>query len=195
MQHPQVRQRLNRRNLRRPTGPRHEGGFIVGLLLGVMVASIIAIVAYDQYSISSRKTRIETAVSQITTITASAQKVFGPDNQFGDVTTAIAVQANVVPASLRIAGTGTAQNTYDGAITFTPDSITAANDSLAMGYAHVRRADCYEIVGQVQRLYRRIVVGATTVKPNDGVLDVSALGTACDSSATSDLTFVFGRSQ
>lgn len=170
-----------------------RGISIMSVLLGLVIAALVAVVAFNQFSDAQRKTRIEAATGDISAIISEAQKTYGAANQYGAVTTAIAVQGGVVPTRLRVAGTNTAQNKYNGAITLAPATITTANDSLALGYANVRREDCQDLVIAVEPQTRGITVAGTDVKANDGALVLATLGTQCDSAANVDLIFRFGR--
>lgn len=176
---------------RRPNAQR--GVSIISVLLGLVISASVVAVVFQQFQDSQRKARIEAATSEVATMIAEAQKTYGTANQFGAVTTAIAVQGGVVPARLRIAGTNTAQNKYNGAITFAPATITTANDSLTIGYANVTNVDCQDLVLSMAPLTRRVNVGAAAVKPNDAPVNVATLATACDATPTAAIQFTIGR--
>lgn len=182
------------RNSNRLAKASERGVSIVSVLLGLVISAGVLAVVYSQYQDSQRKARIEAATSEIVGMIAEAQKLYGTANQFGAVTTAVAVQGGVVPPRLRIAGTNTAQNRYNGAITFAPATITSANDSLTLTYNSVTNIDCQDIILSTERLTRRVAVGATVVKPNDGVVNVATMATSCDAAATANVAFTFGRS-
>lgn len=181
-----------RKSIRRIKSSQRGVG-VISVLLGLVIAAGVVAVVYDQFTDSQRKSRIEAAQSEIATMITEAQKIYGSTNTYGSVTTAIAVQGTVVPERLRVAGTNTAQNKYNGAITFAPATITTANDSLSLGYAKVSRADCQDVVLSVDRLARRIVVGAATPKANDAPINMGTLASACDAAPTNDLQITFGR--
>lgn len=174
---------------------RQRGFGMIQMLLVLVVGAVITAVAYDQYNTSSRKARMDAAKAEIVDMVSGAQSLYGTANQYGNVTTAIAVTSSVVPPRLRIAGTSTAQNRYNGAITFTPATLTTANDSLALGYGSVRREDCQDLVVGLDTMTRRITVGGTEVKAADAVVDIAALSSACDANPTSDFVLTIGRGQ
>lgn len=178
--------RISSRNTQR-------GMSIMSVLLGLVISAGVAAVIYDNYNDSQRKARIEAATSEIVTMVAQSQKTYGNANQYGAVTTAIAVTGGVVPDRLRVAGTSGAQNKYNGAITFAPATLTTANDSLTLGYAGVDKADCQELVFGVEKLMRTLSVGATTVKADAAAIDMGILATQCDSAEKVDLSLTFGR--
>lgn len=176
-------------------GARHKqrGMSILGSLLALVIAALFALGIFNAYQDSLRKTRVGAALQDIQTMAADVQKNFGTANQYGVLTTAAAVQTGVIPARLRVAGTNTANNSYNGAITFAPDTITVANDSTLMSNGNISSEDCSDIVFGAEQLARRVVVAGVTVKPNDGVLDGAATGAACDSAGRVTIGFSIGR--
>jgi Tfp pilus assembly protein PilE len=174
---------------------RQRGVGMVSMLLALVITAIVVGAVYSQYTDATRKARIEKAQAEVVTMIAESQKLYGNTNQYGAVTTAIAVRSGVVPPRLRVGTTTTAQNSYDGAITFTPATLTTTNDALVLGYGAVRREDCQDLVLGTDRLTRRIAVGATIVKPTDGTVNIATLATACDAAATVAINFTMGRGQ
>lgn len=184
---------MNRTSHSKLTRRGQRGVSVMSVLLGMVIAAGVAAVAFDQFTDSQRKSRIAAATSEIATIVTEAQKVYGTGNQYGNVTTAIAVQGNVIPARLRVAGTNTAQNKYNGAIALAPATITTANDSLILTYSNVPQADCMDVAMAADRMIRRLVIGANTPKAADAAMNVGTLATSCDAAATANLAFAFGR--
>lgn len=172
---------------------KQRGVSIMSVLLGLVISAGVVAVIYDQFSDSQRKARVEAATAEISTMVASSQKLYGNANQYTNVTTAVAIQGGVVPDRLRVAGTTTAQNKYNGAITFAPATITTAGDSLTITYGKVPRADCQDIALSIDRLSRRIVIGALTPKASDAPMNLATLATACDAADVSDHSITFGR--
>jgi len=170
-----------------------RGVSVMSVLLGLVIAAGVTAVVYDQFSDSQRKSRIESATSEISTIIAETQKVYGTSNTYGALTTAVAVQSGVVPARLRVAGTNTAQNKYNGAITMAPATMTTTNDSVVLTYSGVPRSDCMDVAMSADKLARRIVIGTSTPKAADAAINAATLATACDSAATANLAIAFGR--
>lgn len=174
----------------------HQRGFgVMSMLLALVIMALVVAGIYNQFGASGRNARIDQAKTEIVTMIAGAQKLYGNANQYGAVTTAIAIQGGVVPVRLRINGTNTAQNLYNGAIEFVPATLTSVNDSMVLTYGGVRKEDCQDLILGSDTLTRRISVGATVVKAADVAIDIAALSTACDASDTSDLNFTFGRGQ
>ena len=163
-------------------------------MLGILVGGIMLVVAVYQFQDSTKKTRIETATQEILQIISTSQKNYGFANQYGQVTTAIAVQGGIVPEARRNAGTNTANNNYNGAITFAPATINSTNDGLAITYANVRGGDCQQLIQNTESLTRQVFVGTTQVKTTDSPVTLAALSTACDAASTVAVKWVIGRS-
>ncbi|MDP9902403.1 type 4 pilus major pilin [Variovorax ginsengisoli] len=174
---------------------KNSGNAILGVLLSLVITAILIAVAYNMYTDSQRKARVEAATGEISTIIAGTQKLYGNANQYASVTTDIAVRSGIIPARLRVAGTNTAQNRYNGNITFQPQTITSTSDSMLVSYTNVLREDCQDIVLSAVPYSRRIAVDSTTVKANDANIDISALAGACDAADHVALNIVFGRGQ
>ena len=175
------------------TAHSQRGMSMMSVLLGLVIAGLLAVVIFNQFTDSQRKARIEAATSEITTLIADSQKTYGVSNQYPNVTTAIAVQGGVIPARLRDAGANTAHNYYNAALTLDPATITTAGDALVLGYAGVRQSDCQDLVLAIDPLVAAIDVNAVNVKPAGGALALATLATQCDSAAAVPVTFTFGR--
>lgn len=179
----------------RAPGRAQRGVTIIQALLALVVGAILGAVGLNMYVDAQRKVRLEAAQSDISTMISEAQKLYGSTNQYGALTTAIAVRSGVVPSRLRVAGTTTAQNRYNGPITFGPATVTTTNDSAVMVYGQVNKEDCQALVMGSSALSRRIAVASTEVKPADQQTNIAALATACDAEDFVDLSFTFGRGQ
>ena len=178
--------KLSRRNQQR-------GLSIIGALLALVIGALLLIPVVNAFLDSQRKTRIEDNAQEIRTIIADLQKVYGVNNQYAGATTATAVQGAIIPARLRVAGTTTANNSYNGAITVAPATITVANDAVTLTWSAVNQADCADLLFSINPLTRRLQVGATVVKPNDGVINAATVATSCDAAAPVALAFTIGR--
>lgn len=166
---------------------------MISVLLGLVITAAVTAVIYNQFNDASRKSVVEAAVSDLTSIIGSAKKVYGTANQYLNITTATAVQGGIIPPRLRVTGTNTAQNNYNGAITFVPATISSASDSLDVGFARIASTDCQDVVLSVESLARGITVAGQQVKPNDGSINMATLTAACDSAANVDAVFRIGR--
>lgn len=172
-----------------------EKGFLsleLGLVLLVVAGAIVAGVL--TYRDNLRKTSINNNTQQISSVAANLRAKYGQSNMYGSVTTALAVRSQSIPEFLRDGSAATASNTFGGAITVAPVTLVGANDSVQLVWPNVPANQCSDLVTNVQREMRQINVGTTTVKPNNGEIDLSALETACEASAATTLNFWIGRS-
>lgn len=61
-------------------------------------------------------------------------------------------------------------------------------------WPNVPTAQCSDIVSNSEREMRQVAVGSSTVKPNNGALDIDALESACESASAVAIQFWVGRS-
>lgn len=178
--------------------PANQGGFLsVELGLVLLVVAILVVGAVALYSNNLRQTSIGSNITDVQNIASVAKANYGNSNQYGSVTTAIAVRSHIVPAPLRDGTAATATNKFGAAITFTPANGTGTNDLLTLTWGNVPSSQCAEIVTGSEGAMRRITVAGTVVKPLDGKLAIDTLSTACEAN-TSDgnvtVLFDIGRS-
>jgi len=169
------------------------GAFSIELGLVLLVVLGIIAAAVWWYRDNIRKTSVNDNTAQLLHISSNMISKYGKPGRYADVTTAIAVQSGVVPANLRDGAAATATNLFGGAITTAPNTLTGANDSILLTWPGVPRNQCSDIVSGVSAEYRRIDVGAATVKPDNAPLDIAALEAACDGADTLDLNLFIGR--
>jgi type II secretory pathway pseudopilin PulG len=172
---------------------KQRGMSMLSTLLAVAIGGVFAYLIFTQFQDTNGKSRREAATQEITQIVANAQKLYGGSNHYGQVTTAVAVKGGVIPERLRIPGTDTANNRYDGAITLAPITITSTDDSLNFGYPAMNTTDCQDVILTVEKLMRGITVGGVDVKANDAAMNVATLATQCDAAAPVTVGFRFGR--
>ena len=171
-----------------------QQGFLsleAGLVLLVVALAIVAAVIY--YRDNLRKTSINTNVTQMLATAGAARSTFGQANRYVDVTTAIAVSANVIPSTLRMGTEQTATNGFGGAIEAAPAQLTTANDALRIEWPNVPSGQCIEIAMGIQGELRRLDIAGTTVKPIDAPLNLATTTTACESAGTVAIAMFVGR--
>jgi Tfp pilus assembly protein PilE len=183
---------MNARQLNpRAFGRRSQrGASMMSVMLGLVIAAVLAAVVYTQFSESQRKARISENTADITSIVAGTKQLFGTTNTLANVTLAVAVQSGAIPDRLRDPGLNTATNKYGGAITI---PVAATANLVGIRWANVPRSDCVDLIVGVQGLMRQIAIGANQVKPLDGVINMATASTACDAAATAAIDLSFGR--
>jgi len=164
----------------------------MGLVLLVVSIAIVSAVLY--YRDNLRKIAINDSTQHILGSAANLRAKYGQTNRYGAVTTALAVRSGAIPQTLRDGAAATATNSYGGAVTVAPASLNGANDSVVITWPNVPTAQCSDIVSNAEREMRQVAVGSSTVKPNNGALDIDALETACESASAVAIQFWVGRS-
>lgn len=171
-----------------------RGVTMLELSIVLVIAGILAGAVFLAFQSNARRVSVADNVSQITETSAELKKKFGLTNNYGNLTTALAVQSRAVPDQLRIPGTNTAQNSYGGLITAVPATLTQANDAAQLDWNNVKQNECIDLVIGVSDVARRIEVPAgTAVKPTDGVLNLANLATQCELAANTGVTLFVGR--
>lgn len=172
-----------------------ENGFLsleAGLVLLVVALAIVSAVMY--YRDNLRKTSINTNVNQILATAGAARSVFGQANQYGQVTTAIAVAANIIPSTLRNGNSQTATNHFGGEISIVPANLSGTFDGLKITWPNVPSNQCIEIVMGVHAELRKLQVAGTDIKPLDSSLNIANTSSQCESSSHVALDLFVGRS-
>lgn len=159
----------------------------------LIIAAILAAVVYKQFIRNSAKNDTTENIAVLADIASNLQSQYGRQNQYAAITTAVAVQSQVIPKDLRDGAANTATNAFGGAITVAPASLTGPNDSATLTWPNVTNDSCNGIVAGTQSLARRITVAGTVVKPTDGALDPAALATRCDSAPRVTIVYDIGR--
>lgn len=191
--HPQLPGNKNRRVFR-SKNLKLENGFLsleAGLVLLVVALAIVSAVMY--YRDNLRKTSINNNVNQILATAGAARSVFGQANQYAQVTTAIAVSANIIPSALRNGSTQTATNNFGGEISVAPANLSGTADGLKITWPNVPSNQCIEIIMGVQAELRKLQVAGTDIKPLDSNLNIANTSSQCESSSHVALDLFVGR--
>ena len=174
-----------------------EKGFVsVEMGLTMLVGGILIVAAILFFTDNLRKTSVSANVQQLQMIAGTAKSTYGARNEYGSVTTAVAVRGHVIPADLRDGTNPTATNQFGASISVTPATTGTggANDALSVAWGNVPAAQCPDIVTSVASSMRRIAVAGTDVKPLDSTLNIATLTSQCETSDNVAITFVIGRS-
>ena len=109
------------------------------------------------------------------------------------MTTAIAVTGQVIPTWLRDGVAATATNSFGGAITVAPATLTGADDALNVAWPNVPRNQCSDIVIGVNNSARRIQVGGVDVKATDAAINIATVEAQCDAADVTTINMFVGR--
>lgn len=170
-----------------------NGDFLVSLTIALIIVGLIVMSAMNWYRENSAKADVSEAIKLVNSIGGNLRSQFGANNEYANLTTAIAVQSRAIPKSLRVTGGNTANNPYGGAITAVPVNCSGTSDCVSQSWANVPAAQCAELVLGTMSGARRITVAGTVVKPLDGSISSSGLGTACDAAAPVTIVWDHGR--
>lgn len=178
-----------------PASSRRHAGFLsleAGLVLLVVAIMIVAAVIY--YRDNLRKTSVNTNISHLLAIASAGRSTFGQTNQYANVTTAVAVSSNMIPSALRDGTAQTATNTFGGAITVAPATLSgAAPDALLITWPNIPSNQCIDIVMGIFGEARQVQVAGADVKPLDGQINLAATTTQCASADNLSLAMFVGR--
>lgn len=171
-----------------------RGFALLELTIAIILVSLLAGAAVFAYQSNQRRTETRENTTAVIETAAELQKKFGINNQYGAVTTAIAVQSRAIPPNIRVVGTNTAQNSYGGAVTAAPVTLTTANDSIALTWSNVPQSQCIDLVQSAHQTARRVRVATVVVKATDAAAPtVATLATQCETADRVDVVFDIGR--
>lgn len=169
-----------------------KGYSMVELTVVLVVISLIGAAVFFGLQSNARRVEVGDNGSQVLEIMAELKKKFGRNNQYGMMTTALAVQSRAIPEQLRVTPT-TAQNSYGGPITVAAATCVTPNDCATITWPGVPQAQCMDFVIGTQAGARTVNVGGTIVKPLDLALNMATLATQCEAAATAPVVFTISR--
>lgn len=173
---------------------KQAGLTMVELLIALtMSLLLIAGVGYGASKfIASNKTK--TSLEDMPLIFAKTQKIYSSAATYSGINITNLVNNRAFPAELVVAGTPpTVNNRYGGAITVAAGTIVSANDGVLFNLSNVDQDACTDLVNGLQNTTAQVQVNTVVVKPIGGTLDVTALGTNCNSSSTNVVAFLIGK--
>ena len=177
--------------IKKTTKPNGFLSLEAGLVLLVVALAIVSAVMY--YRDNLRKTSVNNNVNQILATAGAARSVFGQANQYAQVTTAIAVSANIIPSALRNGTTQSASNNFGGEISVSPANLSGTSDGLKISWPNVPSNQCIEIIMGVHAELRKLQVAGSDVKALDSPLSIANLSTQCEASSHLVLDLFVGR--
>lgn len=177
------------------TNKKFSTGFVsIEMALVMLIVLILVAVGVNRYTENLRKNSISENTSDLILMAATAKKKYGQSNEYASITTALAVKGQVIPKNLRDGTADTASNSFGGAITVAPATLTGADDAINITWPNVPKDQCSDIVVGIKDSARRIAVGGTDVKALDTKLNMATTETACEAGDTVTLNIYVGRS-
>lgn len=181
-------------NNSRAMGKNQRGFSSVELGLTLLVVAILVVGAIAFFTKNLRQASITNNIQQIQSIAGAAKSTYGYNNQYGQVTTAVAVRGHLIPDSLRDGTAATATNNFGAAITVDPANGSGTNDMVKLVWGNVPSNQCSDIVTGISGSARQIQVGTTDVQALDGTLNIDTLTTQCETGNVVSLNIFIGRS-
>jgi Tfp pilus assembly protein PilE len=173
---------------------RQAGDILVTLMIALIVLAVMAGAAYVWYSDTSKQQATKDAAAKINYIAGKLQSQFGVNNDYPNITTAVAVQSRAIPPDMRVSGANTAVNMFGGTVSVAPSNCSATNDCAAMTWTNVPADNCTDLVLMTAKMARRITVAGTAVKVLDGAMPSATLTGKCDAAAPVTIVWDYGRS-
>ncbi len=170
---------------------RNQGFTLIemGIVLALMGIAIF-------YALSRMSSTNDTSKSQAFTqdfsgIVMNTKRVYQTQTSYNGLTIATLKNNSVFPSLWNVSGTITGP--WTGAVTAASATLATTDDAAAITVPNVPSANCAEIVRQLSGGIDKIDVASTNVKPYQGTLNISTLGTQCSSASTVSIVFTFGK--
>ncbi|MCQ8895027.1 prepilin-type N-terminal cleavage/methylation domain-containing protein [Limnobacter humi] len=191
---------------------KHQAGItLIEVSIGLIIAAIVAAVAFVAFQNNARRTKVRENTTAITEIVAEAKQKFGRTNQYTALngkndTTDPAIISSTIPKAIASAG-----NTYgvkpilygsgiDGKVETTPTGTYAT-----LAWGGVPADQCYDLINAVAQATNAIYVvntstvsiggaSGTSVVSTTGTISAANATTACNAiTTTGSLYLVFDR--
>jgi type II secretory pathway pseudopilin PulG len=170
-----------------------KGFGLLEIGLALLVVAVLGIYAYGQYADSRDETVSSAEVSDMTLYWAKTQQRYSSNPSYAGLTTAGLIGANVFPHSMDLVPGTSVVNKYQGTVAAAAVTLTTAGDGVEFTMSGYPQNGCASVVPKVANGARKIDVNGTIVKPLDGALNVTGLGTACLASSANVIKFSIGR--
>lgn len=170
---------------------RSEAGFtLLELIFVLVVAALIAIPVYSRFTESRTRSLISEESENLLAVIGSSQDKWANAEDYAGATQVVMRDNNVIPRAMLTGGA--IVNKARGTMTCAPVTIgsTGSNDGLECTVTNYPPAFCAGVAQKLDRAVRRITIGGTLVKPVDGTLDLTALGTQCNAPGLPAVAFV-----
>lgn len=183
---------------------KQKGFTLVELGVVVAVGATILVISLGVVPSVLANNRANAEMQEVPGIATNIQKIYLNAPTYVGATLDAVIRLNAFPSSrvtIPASGAATATNRWGGAVTMSVATLTSTNDIVRLVYSNVGSSECKTVIGGIAGLARRIVVDSansgtsgagTTVKPDAGALDITALGTACGTTANS-ITYDIGK--
>lgn len=169
---------------------RQAGATLIEIIMVVALMAIITIGALVYYNSAQDSSRVQTAVGNVTSLSAVVRNQYSTQGNYAGVTQAVVMMFGGVPENMIVrtaAGAPTHMvhpwNNSNAAVTVAVDTTTTANDSFRITFVGVPAAICNDLVSKTYRHFLVTRVGTTVVN------SVATITTACGSTGDVSVSF------
>jgi prepilin-type N-terminal cleavage/methylation domain-containing protein len=162
--------------------PRRQRGLtLIELLLVLVVVLAIAVTGFILFGQTSAGQKAQDGQTALMAVSTSVKRVVNGRN-FTGVSSAVLVQADVVPENLVVGST--IVNPWGGLITVAPAGIASgANNSYSIQFEGVPREACNQMIANTHPQFYRVQVGSSVLinrDASDTTATAADIATACD---------------
>ena len=166
-------------------GSRQKGLTLIELMISLSIAAIVLAGIYAVYQGTTNDQSTTTEIRSAQAIASKIRNIFpNGRNNYSGLSNQMVINAQGFPANMNTSGT-TVYNTWAGTVTVAANAAPGFD----ITYGSVPKYACQPFVAGAEVGFYAIKIGTTTVKTSGGVLDMTAVGTAC--AGTAPFTIVF----
>lgn len=167
---------------------RRQSGFtLVELIIVILIGGLILAGVAAGVSKAMSGQRANAEIAEIQNVSTSIKKIYSNKSSYSGITLTGLINMNAFPPE-RVSG-GAVYNRWGGAVTVV--AAGTGNVNFTLTYPSVPTSECLDIIPQLESVVDSVTVAGTSVKASGAALDVSALGTQCNSSATVSIAYTF----
>lgn len=140
---------------------------------------------------TSDASKAQNLVSDLSGIITNTKRLYATQTSYNGITMATLRDNAVFPTAWNVGGTITGP--FTGNVTVAASTLSTADDSAAITIPNIPSRVCTDIARMMSEGVAVMAVAGTTVKANNGTLNIGTLGTQCVSAAAVSMAFTFGR--
>lgn len=168
---------------------RQAGATLIEIIMVVALIAIITIGALVYYNTAQDGSRVQESVGNITALSAVIRNQFSTQGDYNGISETVVMKFGGVPESMLVR-TGTTPknlkhpwNNGTGAVTVSPATTTATDDSFEITLVKIPAKLCNDLVSKTYRHFLKTEVGSTAVS------SVATIAGACGTSGDVNVSF------
>lgn len=170
---------------------RSRGFTLIELGIALALIGIGLFFVISKLNETSDASKAQNLVSDLSGIITNTKRLYATQQSYNGVAIGTLRDNAVFPTAWNNAGTITGP--FTGAVTVAAATLSTADDSATITIPNIPSRVCTEIARMMSEGVNVMSVAGTTVKPNNGTLNVATLGTQCVSATSVAMGFTFGR--